>query len=201
MRVNRIARIVNISSAGAHWADGLGPISGLHDVELALNDATADVFHLRPGFFMENFLSQLDSIRRDGKLYWLYPGHFRPPMVAARDIADAAVARLIDFTWSGRNVLGLHGPADIALDQATEILGLVVGKRLRHIQIMPNEFRRLAHGWGASTDFAESYLEMFETLDTLGWHHLGEPRTPDTTTPTTLGAWASQTLVPLVQAA
>jgi hypothetical protein len=35
----------------------------------------------------------------------------------------------------------------------------------------------------------------------LGWNHLGEPRTPDTTTPTTLGMWASHTLAPLVKAA
>jgi hypothetical protein len=47
VRINRIPRIVNLSSIGASWADGLGPISGLHDVERALNDAADDVFHLR----------------------------------------------------------------------------------------------------------------------------------------------------------
>ena len=75
VRTDRIPRIVNLSSIGANWADELGPISGLHDVKRALNDAADDVVHLRPGFFMENFLTQLDSIRRDGKLHWLYPGH------------------------------------------------------------------------------------------------------------------------------
>jgi hypothetical protein len=52
-----------------------------------------------------------------------------------------------------------------------------------------------------SHDFAESYIEMFETLNRLGWTSIGEPRTPETTTPTTLGTWASHVLIPLVKVA
>jgi len=201
VRINRIPRIVNLSSLGANWVDGLGPVSGLHDVERALNDAAADVVHLRPGFFMENFLTQLDSIRRDGKLYWLYPGHARLPMIATRDIAEAAAARLVDHTWKGHGVLGLHGPTDLTLDEAVKTLAVIVGRPMRNVQLAPEEFRRVALGWGMSADFAETYIEMFETLNRLGWSHLGEPRSPETTTPTTLGTWASQVFIPLVKVA
>lgn len=200
VRANRITRVVHLSSAGAHWPDGLGPISGLHDVEAALNDAAPNVTHLRPGFFMENFLAQLATIRREGKLYWLYPGHFRPPMIAARDIADAAAGRLIDFTWSGRQVLGLHGPVDLSLEQATEVLGLAVARQLRHVQILPHDFRKLAQGWGASADHVESFIQMVETMGRIDWRYALEPRTTQSTTSTTLGAWARQTLAPRVLA-
>lgn len=201
VRIHRIPRVVNLSSIGANWADGFGPISGLHEVEHALNDSAGDVLHLRPGFFMENFLTQLDSIRRDGKLLWLYPGHTRLPMIATRDIAEAAAARLVDHTWKGHGVQGLHGPADLTLDEAVKTLAAVVGRPLRNVQITPDEFRWLSQGWGMSHDFAENYIEMFETLNRLAWAHLGEPRTPETTTPTTLGTWASHVLIPLVKVA
>ncbi len=201
VRINRIPRIVNLSSIGANWADGLGPISGLHDVERALNDAADDVVHLRPGFFMENFLTQLDSIRRDGKLHWLYPGHARMPMIATHDIAEAAAARLTDHAWKGHGVLGLLGPTDLTLDEAVKTLAVIVGRPMKNVQFTPDEFRRVSQGWGMSHDFAESYIEMFETLNRLGWTSIGEPRTPETTTPTTLGTWASHVLIPLVKVA
>jgi uncharacterized protein YbjT (DUF2867 family) len=122
-------------------------------------------------------------------------------MVATRDIAEAAAAKLVDDTWIGRNVMGLHGPTDLTVDEAVKILGVVAGRPLRNIQITPDEFRKVSRGWGASHDFAENYIEMFETFRRLGWNYLDEPRTPATTTPTTLGAWASQVLIPLVKVA
>ncbi len=164
----------------------------------ALNDASADVVHLRPGFFMENFLIQLDSIRRDGKRYWLDPGHARLPMIATRDIAEAAAARLLDYTWTGHSIQVLHGPTDLTLDEAVKIPAVIVGRPMKNVQLTPEEFRKVSQGWGMSLDFAEGYIEMFETLNRLGWVHLGEPRTPETSTPTTLGDWASQVLIPLV---
>ena len=199
VRTNHIPRVVNLSSIGADQADGLGAISGLHDVEQAVNDAADAVLHLRPGFFMENFLTQLDSIRRDSKLCWLYPGHARLPMIATCDIAQFAAEKLIDDSWGGRMVRGLHGPTDLSLDQATKILGAVTGRDLEHIQLTPDEFRWSSRRWGMSEDLTEHYIEMFETLDRLGWARIVEPRTPETTTRTTLGAWASQNLIPLMQ--
>jgi uncharacterized protein YbjT (DUF2867 family) len=201
VRRNHIPRVVNLSSIGADQADGLEAISGLHDVEQAANDAADNVLHLRPGFFMENFLSQLDSIRRDRKLYWLYPGQARLPMIATTDIAQAAAEKLIDDSWSGHLVQGLHGPTDLSFEQATKILGAVTGKVLQHVQLTPDEFRWMSRRWGMSEDLTENYVEMLETYNRLGWAWLGEPRTPGTTTRTSLGAWASQNLIPLLQPA
>ena len=150
---------------------------------------------------MENFLTQLDSIRRDGKLHWLYPGHARMPMIATRDIAEVAAARLIDLTWNGHGVLGLHGPTNLTLDEAVKTLAVIVGRSMKNVQFTPDEFRRVSQGWGMSHDFAENYIEMFETLNRLDWAPLADPRTTETTTPTTLGTWASHVLIPLVKVA
>ena len=66
IRINQIPRVVNLSSIGAFLDAGAGPISGLHDVESILDDAADSILHLRPGFFFENLLWQLDSIRGSG---------------------------------------------------------------------------------------------------------------------------------------
>src|SRR5262245_10061572 len=55
IKQNKVPYIVNVSSAGAHLANA-GPISGLGEIERRLNEVAENVVHLRPGFFMENFL-------------------------------------------------------------------------------------------------------------------------------------------------
>src|SRR5262249_13771532 len=55
VRESKIPYIVNVSSAGAQM-ENAGPISGVRAVERRLNETAEKVVHLRPGFFMENFL-------------------------------------------------------------------------------------------------------------------------------------------------
>ena len=68
IRNNQIPRVVNLSSIGADLESGVGPISGLHDIEALLNEAGPKTTHLRPGFFFENLLWQLDSIRNQSAI-------------------------------------------------------------------------------------------------------------------------------------
>ena len=63
IRTNHVPRVVNLSSIGAQFASGVGPINGLHDVEELLDEAADNITHLRPGFFFENLLWQADSIK------------------------------------------------------------------------------------------------------------------------------------------
>src|ERR1700744_1430016 len=43
-----VKNVVNLSSIGAHLPDGIGPVSGIHFVELALNELEGvNVLHLR----------------------------------------------------------------------------------------------------------------------------------------------------------
>ncbi|MGA2259671.1 MAG: NAD(P)H-binding protein, partial [Thermoguttaceae bacterium] len=120
VHTNHVPRVVNLSSIGANLSSGAGPINGLHDVEQRLNDATANVTHLRPGFFFENLLWQADSIKNLGRISLPLSGSKRFPMIATRDIGRAAVQRLIDQQWTGHRVRELHGPADLSFDEVTE---------------------------------------------------------------------------------
>src|SRR5215510_11920116 len=112
IKESKIPYVVNISSAGAQL-NNAGPVSGLGLVERRLNEVAENIVHLRPGFFMENFLQQIDSIKRDGATYELIPGDIPYPMIATQDIGDVAAELLHEAKWSGQSIRGLHGPADL----------------------------------------------------------------------------------------
>jgi hypothetical protein len=57
LRNARVKFVVSLSSIGAHLGEKTGPIRGLHNQEVCLNDIKdLNVIHLRPAYFMENLL-------------------------------------------------------------------------------------------------------------------------------------------------
>jgi hypothetical protein len=91
---------------------------------------------------------------------------------------------------------GLHGPADLTFAEATRILGESLGRPLRYEQIPPNRAYQSVLDMGASPGFATAYVEMYQAL--AAPDVVAEPRTPETTTPTTLRAWSDEVLRPLL---
>jgi uncharacterized protein YbjT (DUF2867 family) len=75
---NGILRVVNISSIGAGAKPNLGIVSLSGNVESIFNQTTANVVHLRPGYFMENFLAQIETIRSDHTVRFPYPSDHEP---------------------------------------------------------------------------------------------------------------------------
>jgi uncharacterized protein YbjT (DUF2867 family) len=197
VRANRIPYVVNLSSMGADRAEGRGPISYLQIVENALAATGANVLQLRPGFFYENFLPQVEPIKNQGSIFLPIPPETRVPLIATRDIGERAANRILAKDWTGVTILGLHGPADPpTFGEAATIIGDAIGKQVRYVQIpieaMQEQFRQM----GAS----ESFIQGFTAMETALGRGLqpAEPRTPETTTPTTLFAWAREVLKPLV---
>jgi uncharacterized protein YbjT (DUF2867 family) len=193
IKANKVPRVVNISSAGAQL-EKAGPISGLGIVERKLNEVAENVVHLRPGFFMENFLHQIESIKRDGANYELVPGDKPYPMIAVQDIGDVAAGLLLDAKWSGQNIRGLHGPADLTYAEAVKILGDSIGKPVKYVQLTADQAYQIYLGIGASPGFAKGLVEMYQALSQPG--AVAESRTPQTTTPTTMREWADTVFRP-----
>ncbi len=195
IKESKMPYVVNISSAGAQL-DNAGLVSGLGIVERQLNEVAENIFHLRPGFFMENFLQQIESIKKDGANYELIPGDIPFPIIATQDIGDVAAELLLKNDWSSHSVRGLHGPADLTFADAAKILSDSIGKPVRHIQITPDQAYQTFLSLGASPGFAKAYVEMFQALAQPG--AVEESRTPQTTTPTTLREWSDAILRPLI---
>ena len=200
IRENGISHVVNLSSQGAHQSEGLGPVSGLARVEELIDESDAAVVHLRPGFFMENFFAQLDAIRDAGALFFPTSPDTETAMIATRDIADVAADLLRDRSWSGRRVLGLHGPRDYTYNEAAGVLADVLDREVRVQQVPVEGVVGQFKGYGASDDWARGMAELYSRIGDPEYYADTEPRTGETTTPTTLRAFAEQALRPALNA-
>jgi len=161
-----------------------------------LNEVAQNVVHLRPGFFMENFLFELESIKQDGAIHYPFPADTTFPMIATQDIGDVTAELLLKTGWSGQSIRGLHGPADLTFANAVKIMGDSIGRPVKHVHLAPDQFYQATLGLGASPGFAKAYLEMYQALTQAG--AFAGLRTRETTTSTTLREWSDNVLRPLV---
>jgi uncharacterized protein YbjT (DUF2867 family) len=190
---NGIGRVVFQSSVGAEKRHGAGEIDGLARTETALDGLGVDVTHLRCGYFFTNLAHQLDALRA-GTLQVTYPLDHSMPWVAPRDIAEAAVGRLLSPGWSGRCVQAVHGPADLTWREVADILTAATGRKI-HVERIPDDtLRTRLRQAGMPDKWVEAMLGMATGLreDFVP----EQRRTLRTTTPTTLAAWAYDHLRP-----
>jgi uncharacterized protein YbjT (DUF2867 family) len=193
VRSHDIRRVVNLSSIGAQHSEGAGPISGLHPVENLLNQTGASLTHLRPSFFMENYLFSIPTVAASGNVFMPLPGDLCFPMIATRDIAAKAVARILDATWTGRAVIELIGPALLRCDEAAGILAAALGKPVTHVFAPDAQARAAMTGMGMSEGVADLMLEMYGAMRAGRIAPVGKPEV----TATTFAQFAKEVYLPL----
>jgi len=186
-----VSHVVALSSLGADHADGVGPICGLHDLEQRLNALpNVSVLHLRPAFFMENFLFQIEIIRKTGAAGSPLQEDVRMPMIALRDISTVGAERLKKLDFSGKSHQELLGQRDLALPQAISILGQAIGREnLAYVRFEYEDFGRGMRNAGFSADAAASMIELYRALNE-GRVQPTAPRAAENTTPTSIEEFA-----------
>lgn len=195
VRENGIARTVFLSSGGAELRSGAGEIDGLGRTEELLDATGAHVMHLRCGYFFTNLLGGLDTLR-EGVLRTTLPADHALPWVDPRDIGDIAAARLLSQDWTGRQVQGVHGPEDLSFADAATILTRATGRTVRVETLTDDQLRGALRAVGLTDKQAEGIVGMSVWI--RDGRPAENPRTPLTTTPTTLAAWAYAHLRPLL---
>jgi uncharacterized protein YbjT (DUF2867 family) len=196
---NHISNIIFQSSVGTHLEHGTGLISSLHDAEVTLSQAADHLTVLRPGFFMENYLGSLDTIRQQGAVYLPVSAEARVPMVATRDIAANAAEALTEPSPPPRQIVPLLGPRDYSFGEAAQTIGRAIGREVHHIRVTGEQAREHLIQRGASPSVADRMVAMFDALDRglmLGEHAANR----QTVTPTTLEQFAKEVLAPKLQA-
>ncbi|MFC4112025.1 NAD(P)H-binding protein [Nonomuraea zeae] len=197
---NRIPRTVLLSSMGAELRKGAGEIDGLARVEEALDRVAGGtglaVTHLRCGYFFSNLLFELDGIR-SGSVDVIRPTDEPFPWVAPADIAGVAASLLLRPGWSGRRVQAVHGPQDLSWDDALAVVGEVLGRAVTARRIDDDAMRATLVGAGLSQAQVEAIMGMSTGL--REGFVAEQPRSPVTTTDTTLGAWAWAELRPAIE--
>jgi uncharacterized protein YbjT (DUF2867 family) len=194
-----VRRAVVLSSAGAHSGPGTGPVGPAREMENEFEAALPAVVSLRPGIFMENFLQSVDMIAKAGQMFLPIPLGKRWPLVATTDIAAKAAAWLLDRSWTGHHRVGVHGPQDLSAEEAASIISAELGKPVKCVETTPDQARGALKGMGMPDFLVDIILEMYGAYRD-GRMDPAEPRTPDTTTPTTLAEFARIRLVPAIQA-
>ena len=180
-----VRHVVNLSSHGAHLSDKTGPIKGLRDQEQRLNQLdSVHILHLRPTFFMENMLMNIDMIKNMG----INGGHIRGDlpfaMIATADVAEVAAQHLLERYFSGKTVRELLGPRDISMEEATRIIGEKIGKPdLQYVHFSRKEYINGLLQAGLSKDMAEQLAELDAGINDRLFAS-GEPRTEENKTST-----------------
>ncbi|MGA7558937.1 MAG: NmrA family NAD(P)-binding protein [Terriglobales bacterium] len=192
-----VTNIVSLSSFGADKDTGTGPVVGLHNLEQKLNQIEgSNVLHLRAGYFMENTLPQVGAIRMTGSAIGPVAPDVKLPMIATRDIGEAAADALLRLGFRGKQTRELQGQRDLDYTEAAAIIGKAVGKPgLGYIQAPADQIRAAMVQMGMSDNFVGQILEMAGALN-RGHMRALEPRTSHNTTPTSFETFVADAFLP-----
>jgi uncharacterized protein YbjT (DUF2867 family) len=199
VRKNGVGHVVTLSSCGAHLGDGGGVVDGLYDLEAAFNHLDAHVLHLRPTFFMENFLGMAGLAATQGIIGFAAvadrPFHF----VATDDIASSAASHLHHKDFEGKSVQYLMGERSMTFPEAVGHLGQAVGKSLQYVSFPYQDAENAMIQMGASKDLAAKYTEFSKALN-AGRINEKAPLDETTRTPTPIETFARKKFLPAFQA-
>ena len=192
--------IVALSSIGASLASGTGPVVGLHNLEQKLNQiSSANILYLRPGYFMENTLPQVNAIRQMNAVATPLRPDLKLTMIATRDIGTAAADMLLHPTIQGKQTRELLGQRDLTYTEVTSIIGKAIGKAdLKYMQAPDDQFRGALTQMGMSDQFAKLLLEMIAALNN-GTMRALEPRKTQNSTPTSYETFVAEKFLPAYQ--
>ncbi|WP_410652711.1 NmrA family NAD(P)-binding protein [Amycolatopsis sp. cmx-4-54] len=195
-----VGRVVTLSSWGADKSGGTGPVAGLHHLEQQTNALHAVVTHLRAGYFMENLLSQVETIRRAGVITAPFDPDVTMPFVATADIGRAAAHSLLTPAPTSE-VLELQGERDLSMAEVTEVIGKIADlPQLRYVRQSIEEFAAAQRRAGVSQNVTGLMIEVVHAINSRHTATL-QPRSPRTTTPTSIEAFVAETVVPQLRAA
>src|SRR5512137_2103442 len=174
--------VVHLSSQGAHLPSGTGPIAGLHDQEERLNRLDGvNVLHLRPTYFMENLLMNIDLIKKMNIMGSAVRGDVKFAMIATKDIGAYAAERLAKRDFSGKSVRDLLGQRDLSLDEAAVVIGKELGKPdLKYVGFPYDDAEKGMVAMGLTPDMSKLYIEMSKALND-GLFAVGITRTKENT--------------------
>jgi uncharacterized protein YbjT (DUF2867 family) len=193
VRQSGVRHLVFLSSIGADQPSGTGMIMSMHAQEERLRrlDGT-NVLILRPGPFFENLYGLLELIRHEGISGDAFAPDLPLPMIATRDIAEAAARALKTRNWNGVVVRELCGQRDISFAEATRIIGERIGKAdLQYVQFPYADAVKALAQFGFSENIATLEVEVARAANE-GRISSRKGRNSENTTPTRFEEFADE---------
>ena len=153
-----VKHVVLLSSVGAQHAEGTGPITSLHDAEVALAKTRAAVTFVRASYFMENTATSLYALG-DGVLPGFLNLDAAIPMVATDDIGAVAAKALLEG-GKGKSVIELSGPRDYSPRDVAAALTRILGKTITPQQGPESAIVPALQSAGLNAEWAALYRDM-----------------------------------------
>ena len=184
-----VRRVVQLSSWGAHLAQGTGGILGTHDVEVMLREVPGIALtHLRPTSFYTNMYGFAGMIKAAGFIGTNYAGTIKVAFVHPLDIAVTAAEELAKpATDAGQNVRYVASDERTA-DEVAHALGAAIGKPdLQWVALTDAQMRENMVKNGVPADRAGEVVDIYASINSgkLGedyWQHrpsLGQVKLED----------------------
>lgn len=193
-----VRRVVGVSAFGRGAA--VSGNAGNVTASLAMDDLIASTGvgyrALAMPSFMDNLLRQVESIKNQGMFFDMISGDLKQPTCATRDIATVAASLLLDHTWSGVESRPVLGPEDLSYNDMARIMSEVLGRPVRYQQITGSAMKSTLTGFGMSDAMAQAMVDMIAAYDQ--GLAIAEPRTPESTTPTSFHQWCEEVLKPAI---
>lgn len=193
---NKIPFVVNISTIIPEVVEA-GVADGIVHVEEYLNETDANVVHLRPGFFLENLIPQIEQLKSKGRITFPIPPDRPVAFIATSDIADVAAEYLLRRDWKGKQIRVLHGGEDLTFSEAIARLSASTGRTFEYNYITLEDFHKGLVAKGVTEAAASGYTDIYRSMH-LPREVEGE-RKPETTTRTTVSIWGKEVLLPLLE--
>ena len=195
-----IKRVVGISALGRGTPAAAN--AGLVTASLKMDDLIASTgVHYRAvtnPSFMDNLLRQVELIKNQGMFSLPISGDLKQPSACTRDIAATAAKLLLDQSWNGVGSVPVLGPEDLSYNDMATIMSEVLGKPVRFQEAPGQAFKARLLERGMSEAMAQANLDMWDAYNQ--GLDAAEPRTPQSTTPTSFRQWCEEELKPRVVA-
>lgn len=200
MESRGVGRVVGVSSLGRGVADeGVGLVSAAYAMDEMIEGTGVGYRALRMPAFMEDMLNfHLGTIGSRGAFFGSQSGDRKTPVCATRDIAAAAARLLLDDSWGGQGSFPVLGPEDLSFDDMAQIMSEVLERPVRYEQLSSADHKAILMEHGMGEAYAQGIADNQAQAD-RGIYN-AEPRTPESTTPTTFRRWCEEVLKPAVLA-
>ncbi len=195
-----VKRVVGVSAFGRGAA--VSGKAGNVTASLAMDDLIASTgvsyraLALAP--FMDNLLRQVESIKNQGIFFDMLSGDLKQPTCATCDIATVAARLLLDHTWSGVESRPVLGPEDLSYNDMAQIMSEVLGRPVRFQQNPGEALKARLTGFGMTDAIVQAMIDMIAAYDQ--GLAIAEPRTAESTTPTSFRQWCEEVLKPAILA-
>jgi len=162
------AKVVALSSVGAHRREGLGLITQCRILEDALAGIQIPHAFVRAGWFMENAQWDVPSARENGSLdAYLSPLDAKYPLVSTADIG-AQIARVLGENWTDKRIIELEGPARYSSNDCAAAFSVVLNRAVTPKIVPRDSWAALFESQGTPPDRIAPRIEMLDGFNS-GW--------------------------------